>query len=203
MKLRRCSLALMLVSALISAVAGAVDENDPKSVALAFYTALGRGDAKAAKELSIAGPREEKWIDANAAMNGGFKQVYSAAMKKFGPEGARRFAEKSPAEYSADLVEKSPARQQQDEAGIIVNEKTGAAIVLTRRDGKWKMDWTKGLKDKDIRPQTALYTRMAEALNAIADGIRAGKYMTAQDAERDLKARLLQAASSQPTTAPS
>ena len=199
---RRSLVGFFLLAASMPVIAGAVDDADPKSVALAFYTSLGRGDAKAAKELSIAAPREDKWIDANAAMNGGFKHLYRAALEKFGPEGARRFAEKSPAEYSAELVEKSPARQQQDEAGIIVNEKTGAAIVLTRRDGKWKMDWTKGLKDKDIRPQTALYTRMAEALNAIADGIRAGKYMTAQDAERDLKARFLHAASSQPTTAP-
>jgi hypothetical protein len=180
----------------------AADDADPKAVAVEFYTAVGRGDAKAAKELSITGPREEKWIDANAAMNGGFKRLYSAALEKFGPEGAKRFAEKSPAEYSAELVEKSPARQQQDEAGIIVNEKTGAAIVLTRRDGKWRMDWVKGMKDKDLRPQTALYTRMADSLNSVTDGIRAGKYATAPDAERDLKAGFLKAAGSQPTTAP-
>jgi hypothetical protein len=168
-----------------------------------FYTALGKGDAKAAKALSVAGPREEKWIEANAAMNAGFKHVYAASLGKFGPEGAKRFAEKSPAEYSAELAEKSPVRQTGDEAGIIVNEKTGAAIVLTRQEGKWKMDWVRGMKDKDLGPQTALYTRMADALDAVAEGIGSGKYTSAADAERDLKSRFLKAATSQPATAPS
>lgn len=182
--------------------ARATDESDPKSVAIDFYTALGKGDAKAAKALSIAGPREDKWIDANAAMNAGFKRVYAAALARFGAEGAKRFAQKSPAEYSADLVEKSPVRQQQDEAGIIVNEQTGAAIVLTRRDGKWKMDWPRGLKDRDLRPQTGLYERLSEALNAVAQGIHSGKYATASAAEQDLKARFVHAVGEQPTTAP-
>lgn len=184
-------------------VLSAGEPQDPKSVAIEFYTALGKGDAKAAKALSIAGAREEKWIEANAAMNGGFKHVYAAALAKFGPEGAKRFAEKSPAQYSADLAEKAPVRQAGDEAGIIVNEKTGAAIVLTRQDGKWKMDWIKGMKDKDLGPQTALYNRMADALAAVAGGIGSGKYPNAADAERDLKARFLKAAASQPATAPS
>jgi len=199
---RRVGFALVLLAVVIPGSVWAADDADPKSVAMAFYTALGRGDGKAARELSIAGPREGKWIDASAAMNGGFKHLYAVALEKFGPDGAKRFAEKSPAEYSAELVERSPARQQQDEAGIIVNEKTGAAIVLTRRDGKWRMDWTKGLKDKDIQPQTALYTRMADALNGVAEGVRSGKYATAPDAERELKARFLKAVGSQPTTAP-
>ena len=198
--IRRCLLALLLLG--FAMPAQAADDTDPKSVAIAFYTALGRGDAKAARELSIAGPREQKWIDANAAMNGGFKRLYAAALEKFGPQGAKRFAEKSPAEHSADLVEKSPARQQQEEAGIIVNEQTGAAILLTRHDGKWRMDWPQSAKDKDLRPQTELYTRMAAALNAVADGVKSGKYADAPDAERDLKARLLRVVTSQPTTAP-
>lgn len=178
------------------------DASDPKAVAVEFYTALSKGDPTAAKALSIAGPREEKWIDANAAMNGGFKHVYAAALARFGAEGAQRFALKSPAEYSAELVDKSPVRQKEDTAGIIVNEKTGAAIVLARQDGKWKMDWTTATKDKDLGPQTELYTRMAGALNTVSDGIRSGIYATATEAERDLKSRFLKAARSQPVTAP-
>ena len=193
---------VMLVALLTAADhAYSADSSDPKSVAVEFYTAVGKGDATAAKALSIAGPREQKWIDANATMNAGFKHLYAAALAKYGPEGAKRFAEKSPAEHSADLVEKSPVRQQGDAAGIIINEKTGAAIVLTRQDGAWKMDWARGAKDKDLHPQTALYTRMADALNEIANGIHSGTYPTAADAERELKARFLKVAASQPATA--
>lgn len=195
-----CLLAVMVSLGVVHF--GWADTSDPKDVAINFYTALAKGDAKAAKALSIAGPREEKWIEANAAMNAGFRHVYAAALAKFGTEGARRFADKPPAEYSAALVEKSPVRQSNDEAGVMVNEKTGAAIVLTRLDGQWKMDWTRGMKDKDLRPQTALYTRMAEALDGVTDGIRSGMYATAADAERQLKARFLEVASSQPATAP-
>jgi hypothetical protein len=196
----RVSFALLVL--LASSRGYCAEASDPKAVAVEFYSALGKGDTKAAKALSIAGPREEKWIEANAAMNAGFKHVYAAALAKFGPEGAKRFAEKSPAEYSADLAEKAPVRQAGDEAGIIVNEKTGAAIVLSRKDGQWKMDWIKGMKDKDLQPQTALYTRMADALGAVAEGIGSGKYPSASDAERDLKARFLTAATSQPATPP-
>lgn len=199
----RCVCVLILSVLSPVCILNAGEPQDPKAVAVDFYTALGKGDARAAEALSIAGPREQKWIEANAAMNAGFKHVYAAALAKFGAEGAKRFAEKSPAEYSADLAEKSPVRQSGDEAGIIVNEKTGAAIVITRQDGKWKMDWTKGMKDKDLGPQTALYNRMADALSAVADGIGSGKYTSAADAERDLKARFLKAATSQPATAPS
>jgi hypothetical protein len=65
------------------------------------------------------------------------------------------------------------------------------------------MDWIKGMKDKDLQPQTALYTRMADALGAVAEGMGSGKYRSACDAERDLKARFLKAATSQPATPPS
>jgi hypothetical protein len=165
------------------------DQSSPKAAALSLWAAIDRGDAEAAKKLCVfSNDDQPKWVEGFAAMCDGFHKMHDAAVKRFGIEAEKQFTPNSPAHYAAATLEKSEVTEDGDEAKVIPpGAPAGSGVIVRRKDGKWRVVLTEGLKGQDIVRSVEVFQAMGRSGREVASAIDAGKYADAKAAEQGLR----------------
>jgi hypothetical protein len=160
------------------------DLSNPKSAAVSFAKAIQSNDMAAAKAASTGTDEQYKMVEAMGQMMSGFKNYESAAVAKFGDAGK---SDQSPPDIVAD-TEGSDVKTEGDTATVINPKKPDDKdpMKLVKKDGKWKVDLASMPIDEQAKTMAASASKMKKALDDTAEEIKAGKYPTAQEAQKAL-----------------
>lgn len=172
------------------ATAPAAQPPSPKGVALAFVTALEKGDAPAAKALLPNDETHAKWVDASIALSASLKKLDAAATARFKEAGNTVSQNQLHLADSPKAIEQAAEKIEGDAATLTLPNQP-QPIRLMRVAGKWQLQL--GPTGPDAAKQLALYNRLTQATNKMTDELTAGRYPTAEAATRAFAAKLLEA----------
>ncbi|HSZ56789.1 MAG TPA: hypothetical protein VK797_14065 [Tepidisphaeraceae bacterium] len=184
------------------------DPATPRGALRTLNQAMRDGNVAAIRQLFLATtPSEARMVDADAAMAAALARLRTAAVEAYGPRGADLVtgdtdagaADSSARIDSADVVVTG------DVATVVYRDEKDSPFVLKRSGGQWKVPVTQLGKPLD---PAALDERLADlvvqrkVVQELTDQIRQKKFATAEEARQAWRTRILQAATSQPTTRP-
>jgi len=210
----RLILTLALAAAAVPAVAAqqtqpstqAVDAGTPRGALRALNHAMRSGDEGAIKQLFLATtPAEARMIDADAKMAAALAHLRVAAAAAYGSQGADAVTGDSDtgAAEGAARIDAADISVDGDTATVTYRDEKNAAFVLKRVEGRWKVPAAQLGKPLD---PAALDQRLADlalqrqVVEEVTDQIKQRKFAGAEQAREAWRARILQAATSQPTT---
>lgn len=175
----------------------ASDLSTPRSAALTFLRATAAGDVRTAKAACIGTPQEKQWVDAMSSFLTGLRDFDDAVVSRFGQEAVQADVQLKQAllELSDDVI------QHVEEANVHESEETASLepaaagmrlrnrppIYLRKDKGGWKVDLAATTQtDRRFDPEVkAKYQSAGAALHDAARQVRAGRYKTLAEAQRD------------------
>ena len=185
--------------------APAPDPSTPRGALLLFNRALRDGDTTTIKQSFItANPLESKMVDTVAEVAAAFAQMHAAAAKTFGEGHAGKFGETDSADI--DQIESAEITLNGDTATVRYKDSKHRPFDLKKSGGRWKLPAAQLGKPADaaaLDQQLADLAVQAKLMRQIAEEIKAGKFTDADQAADAWHSRMLQAATSQPSTSSS
>lgn len=166
-----------------SATSASIDQSSPRAAMRSFWNAIDQGDARAARQVCLAGRTQSAWIDAFAAMCGGWRKLNDARVRKFGDEGT---VHQTPAYTSLALADKMVVQENNGQATLVMPGHPELATFVVKNQGKWFLDMNRSMGG-DPAATTKIYQSIAAAANAVAASADAGKYATDDAAESAFK----------------
>jgi len=175
----------------------ASDLSTPKSAALTFLKATAAGDVRTAKAACVGTPKEKEWVDAMSSFLTGLKAFDDAVVSRFGQEAVQADVQLKQAllELSEDViqhVEEANVRQTEEAATLEpaaagMRLRNRPSIYLRKDKGLWKVDLAATAQgDRRFDPEVkAKYGDAGNALHEAARRVRAGRYKTLAEAQRD------------------
>jgi hypothetical protein len=158
---------------------GVGDEDQRKAaraVAEQFIKELFKGDAKAATDLCVAAPADDKVIAKLAAMCDSYRKMGEAAVARFDAPGKVFTAESS---SLSKQVTEAPITIDADTANVVGMQ---PPLLLRRVGEKWKVDLNAGNRKREFTKLLASAEPMQAIYDEMAREIKAGKYKSADDA---------------------
>lgn len=184
------------------------DHSTPRGALRVFSTAMRNGDAAEIKRMFIATtPRERSMVACVAELASAFALLHQSAVKAYGDDEARQFTQDSDAAAAEALarIDSADIAVNGDSATVTYKDQTQLPFLLKRVDGEWKFPVSnlgRPSDPADLDQQLAELSLQASIVRQISAEIQDGKFATAQKAAQTWHTRLLQAATSQPTTRP-
>ena len=174
------------------------DPSSPKGVASAFFKAMESGDADTAKSLATGKEKQLAVIDLLVPVFHSFKQLETAAVKKWGEEGRKALAQSAGGPGSTDFNEQLKSAKEEINGDTATITPAGANVgskdqmKLKKVEGKWKLDMAslpaEGIDDPSA---TKMLSAMADVAKSTATEIDQGKYATPKDAKDAMTQKLL------------
>jgi hypothetical protein len=175
------------------------DPSSPKGVAAAFFKAMESGDAATAKSLATGKDKQLAVIDLLVPVFHSFKELETAAVKKWGDEGRKTLSQgQGGGPGSADFNEqlKSAKEEITGDTATIIPANPHAdkkdQLQLKKVDGKWKLDMaslpSEGIDDPAA---TRMLSAVAEVAKSTAAEIDQGKYASAKEAKDAMTKKLM------------
>ena len=178
----------------------------PRGALRALNQAMRAGDEGTIKQLFLAAtPAEARMIDADAKMASALAHLRVAAVAAYGTQGADAVTGDSDAgaAESAARIDAADIALEGDVATVTYRDEKNAPFVLKKVEGHWKVPVSQLGKPLD---PAALDQRLADlalqrqVVEEVTDQIRQKKFPGAEQAREAWRARILQVATSQPTT---
>jgi len=175
----------------------ASDLSTPKTASLTFLRAIAAGDVRTAKAACIGTSQEKEWVDAMSSFLTGLRDFDEAVTHRFGQEAVQADVQLKQAllELSDDVI------QHVDEGNVREAEETASVepaaagmrlrnrppIYLRKEKGVWKVDLAATAQgDRRFDPQVKeRYENAGRALHEAARQVRAGRYKSLAEAQRD------------------
>lgn len=190
---------ILTLSALIAApllAGGDPQLASPKMAAFAFVRAMEQNDMAQFRSVTIGSDDDYKLFEPLLGMVGSAKQLEHAAREKFGKAG-RVIVRDSPAVELEVHVQESDVKVSNDTATLRHHGQEDAdPLHLRHTPAGWKVDLTAIPNRDQMAASAAGMARMRKALSDSAADIRAGKFATAEEAEKVVLKRMKQAAAS-------
>jgi hypothetical protein len=181
----------------------------PRGAVKLLNKAMRDGDRATIEKLLLAlSPAEKRMVAADAEMAVAFADLRDAAMKEFGRSGADIVTGDSDAGAadSTARIDSAEITINEDVATVVYRDQKNSPFVLRKIGGMWRVPVAQLGKPLD---PAALAQRLADlsiqrqVIDEMAEDIRHKKFTTADEAKDAWRIRILQAATSQPTTKPS
>lgn len=179
-------LAALLVSAALAAGCdrgGAAGTASPRAAAKAYVVAMNTGDADTLAAISHGDDLSLKLLVSVARSNAAYSRLEQVAGQRFGdPKSV--FAYPRARDHYGQLQKQIDTAEEQVHGTSASIGKGLASVHLTKVNGQWKVDLA-----QHVPPGTAsasdiaLSDAFAQAYGAVADGITAGKFGTAEEAK--------------------
>jgi len=188
--------------------APANDPSTPRGALRTLSTAMRDGDAPTIKRMFYAPtPPERKMVACVADQAAAFAQLHQAAVKAYGDEEARKFTQDSDAAAAEAMarIESADIAINGDAGTIIYKDQPQMPFLLKKVEGQWKFltsSLGRPTDAADLDQQLAELSLQAAIVREIASDIQGGKFPTADKAAQTWHTRLLQAATSQPSSRP-
>lgn len=188
--------------------APAVDASTPKAALRTLSMAMRDGDVPTIKRIFLAGnPAEAKMVEADAEMAAALADLRRAAVAAYGEHGAKTITGDTDAGSAESLarIDGADITSAGDTATVSYRDEKQAPFILRKVDGQWKVPASELGKPLD---KAALDQRLADlavqtaVVRDIIRGMQSHKFATPEAAREAWQSRILQAATSQPTTAP-
>ena len=186
----------------------AVDLSTPRGALRALNLAMTEGDVATITRLFLApSPSDRQMVEADAEMSAALAALRRAAATAFGEDGAKTVTGDT-AGGAADSIARIEAAEINvagDTATVVYRDEKETPFLLKKVANEWRVPVSD--LGRPIDPE-ALARRLADlevqrrVVLDIADEIRSGKLATAEQARETWRSRILQAATSQPTTRP-
>lgn len=171
----------------------------PKMAALSFVRAMEANDMAAFQAVTIGGEEDYKLFEPLLGMVGSAKQMERAAREKFGKAG-RIVVRNSPAVELEVHIQESDVTVKGDTAVLRhKGEENSDPLTIRQTAAGWKVDLTAIQNRQQMSAAAAGMRKMQEALSGAAEDIRAGKFKSAEDAEKAVLARMRAAAGAAPS----
>lgn len=187
----------LVLSALVAMPALAADDPQlasPKMAAFAFVRAMEQNDMAQFRAVTIGSEDDYKLFEPLLGMVGSAKQLEHAAREKFGKAG-RVIVRDSPAVELEVHVQESDVKVTNDTATLRHHGQEDAdPLHLRHTSAGWKVDLTAIANRDQMASSADSMARMGKALSESAADIRAGKFSTAEEAEKVVLKRMKAAA---------
>jgi len=179
----------------------ASDLSTPKAASLTFLRAIAAGDVRTAKAACTGTPQEKKWVDAMSSFLTGLRSFDEAIVNRFGQEAVQADTQLKQAllELSDDVIQhvddaivhETGETASVEPAAAGVRLRNRPPIYLRNDKGAWKVDLAATAKgDKRFDPGVQeKYASAGDALHDAARRVRAGRYKTLTEAQRDADGR--------------
>lgn len=187
----------------------AVDEaTTPRGALRLLNQAMREGDRSTIEQLLLASNLPEKrMVAADADMAVAFARLHGAAIQAFGRSGADIVTgdTQASAADSTTRIDTADITVSDDVATVVYRDQKNSPFVLRKVGGIWRVPISQLGKPLD---PSALEQRLADlavqrkVIDHMADDIHDKKFATAEEAKEAWRIRILQAATSQPTTKP-
>lgn len=180
----------------------------PRGALRLLNQAMREGDVPTIRRLFLTtSDAERKMVDADAGMAAALADLRRAAASAFGPEGAGLVTGDSGAALaeSAARIDSAEIAITADTATVTYKDEKESPFVLKKVDGQWKVpvaELGKPLDPAALEQRLADLSAQRTVVLEITHQIEHGKFTTAEQAREAWRSRILQAATSQPTTRP-
>jgi len=163
-------------------------EDDIKASGKAFVEALFKGDGAAARKHAITTEDGGKMVDAMAQMMHGRKELFDAAVAKFGDAGkeilpGQMFA-RTP-DWDAQLKD-AKIDVMGDTATVTTAKNQTRPAKFKKEEGRWKLDLTDTFKQPEQARNPASgaagLEKFGKVMSETAGEIKDGKYASVQEA---------------------
>jgi hypothetical protein len=186
-----CALALLCRPVLAA-------DDDPKGVVTAFFKAMETGDVAGAKALAVGSDKQLAVLDVLVPVFHGFKQLETAAVKKWGEEGRKTLTEGPGGGLNvAEKLKNAKVDVKGDAATITPAdakpEDKNSEMKLKKVEGKWKLDMASiPAEGMDDPKALKMFKGMAEVAQQTAKEVDQGKYASANEAKQAMGQKILQ-----------
>jgi hypothetical protein len=186
--------------------APAADGTTPRGTLRLLNTAMSQGDVAAIKRLFIATTAAEvRMVEADAEMAAALADFRRAAAKAFGEDGAKVVTGDTGvgAAESIARINAADIAITGDTAIVTYPDQTESPFVLKKVAGRWRVPVSqlgKPLEKAALDQRLADLAVQRDVLRELTDRITKGKFADADQAREAWQTRILQAATSQPTT---
>jgi hypothetical protein len=180
----------------------------PRDAVRALNFAMRAGDVTAMKQLFLATtPAESRMIEADAEMAAALARLREAAVKAYGTQGANVITGESDASAveSAARIDSADVVVDGDVATVTYRDQKNSPWVLKKVDGHWRIPVAQMGKPMDPASLDQRLSDLAaqrHVVDEIVEQIRQKKFATPEQARETWRTRILQAATSQPTSRP-
>ena len=165
----------------------------PKAAAIVFVRAMEADDLAAFRAATVGTEEDYHLFEPLLHMVGSARDLEKAAREKFGKDGSG-IVRQSPALGMEIHVQESDVKVTGDRATLHHKADAEAdALTLRKISGQWKVDLTAIKNRQSMTAAAGTMRRMQQALSQSAADIRAGKFTSAQDAERAVATRIQRA----------
>jgi hypothetical protein len=166
----------------------------PKMAAFAFVRAMEQNDMAQFRAVTIGSEDDYKLFEPLLGMVGSAKDLEHAAREKFGKAG-RAIVRESPAVELEVHIQESDIKVTNDTAILRHHGQEDAdPLHLRHTSTGWKVDLTAIPNRAQMAAAAEGMARMRKALTTSAADIRAGKFPTAEEAEKSVLKRMKDAA---------
>lgn len=187
-----------------------VDLSSPKPVAEAYLKAIQRGDALAARSLSVGNSEQKTWVDAMASLIGAMRALDSAIYAKFGRvefqihtdlhESISALADEPLMLVAAGNVSEDGEIAKIDpdpKKKTTFTAKFQPSVYLLHKKNGWRVNLASTYahdvapeKMPEVSASYELYRRLANCIRANAGDVSAGRFKTVEEAEQSLAERI-------------
>jgi hypothetical protein len=182
------------------------DTTTPKGALKALAAALRDGDGERIRQvMAAANPAETRMVAAMADMARAMADLQKAAVKAFGPEGAKEVVGDTHATDAAGRarIDAAEVRVQGDTATVVVSEGEDTPVVLRKVGGQWKVPMAELSKNADPNVLDERLDELAEQRKLVAQltkEIGDGEFNSPTQAKDAWQSRAMQAVTRRPPT---
>ena len=163
------------------------DYSTPKSAVKSFYVSVIRGDGSSARE-NVVEPAQVPIVDDARTLIVEVRAFRRAAIERFGDKKGDDVSGGLPT-----LQDIEEANEKIDGNDALLATKNGKASLKLRKIGNnWKVDLLSVLPIRtDAETARRIFAKAAAAAHDLAAQIRAGAFMTPEDADQALKGKII------------
>jgi len=163
------------------------DYSTPKSAVKSFYVSVIRGDGSSARE-NVVEPAQVQMVDDARTLIVEVRAFRRAAIERFGDKKGDDVSGGLPT-----LQDIEEANEKIDGDNALLATKNGKASLKLRKIGNnWKVDLLSILPIRtDAETARRIFAKAAAAAHELAAQIRAGAFLTPEDADQALKGKII------------
>ncbi|MEX0715923.1 MAG: hypothetical protein WD066_05020 [Planctomycetaceae bacterium] len=163
------------------------DDSTPKGAIRAFYTALAKGDDRAASRFLVSADELAEWTRIQAQTSIAFRKLGTASVKRFGEEGKRlQMQAMAPAELILQKLDTWKLEENGDEAVWHVNP--NAPLKMKKIDGRWKLDVLASFQSPEhLELLNDVMARVNALVGKVADDLEQGRFDSVAEVRVELK----------------
>jgi hypothetical protein len=184
------------------------DAATPKGALRMLNQAMRSGNVALIKQLFLTtNAAETRMVDADAAMAAALARLRAAALQAYGPQGADAVTGDTDAGAadSAARIDSADVTVEGDIATVVYRDEKDSPFVLKKSEGQWKVPVSqlgKPLDPAGLDERLADLAIQQRVVEDLTHEINQKKFATPEEAREAWRARILQAATSQPATRP-